>query len=83
MIGNIDEARKRQFRAALGLAGLTADKWAAERGITGGHLSRVLSGKYSSARKEPSPVADRILAQVDEFSQKTLTEYARQLVAAA
>ena len=57
------ETRKRQFRAALGLAGLTAQQWAEKEGVNPGYLSRVLSGKIKQ-----SWVVDRI----DEFARKRL-----------
>jgi hypothetical protein len=40
--------KARQFRAALHLAGTTAEAWAESQGITAGHLSMVLSGKRES-----------------------------------
>lgn len=42
------DSRKAQFRAALALAGKTAETWAEENGITAGHLSQVLAGKRES-----------------------------------
>jgi transcriptional regulator with XRE-family HTH domain len=40
--------RKDRFRAALLLAGITGEEFAARHGITLGHLSHVLSGKRDS-----------------------------------
>jgi hypothetical protein len=41
--------RKALFRAALALAGTTAERWAEGEGVTSGHLSHVLAGKRESA----------------------------------
>jgi transcriptional regulator with XRE-family HTH domain len=44
------ELRKRRFRAALAMAGLTAAEFAESVEVTPTHLSFVLSGKRNSAR---------------------------------
>lgn len=51
-------SRKQLFRAALAMAGLTAEQWAASEGITAGHLSQVVTGKRESVT---------LTAKVDEF----------------
>lgn len=40
--------RKALFRASLVLAGMTAEQWAKQEGVTPGHLSQVLSEKRES-----------------------------------
>lgn len=65
---NPKNSRKARFRAALALAGLTAEKWAAENGISTGHLSQVLSGKRDS---RPT------LEKIEAFTKK----HVRQMVA--
>ena len=40
--------RKARFRAALALAGLTAEQWAEQNDVTPSHLSHVLTGKRES-----------------------------------
>jgi hypothetical protein len=59
--------RKRLFRAALALDGLTFTKWCEMRGITLPHLSGVLAGKRESAR---------LLAAVDEYTDARLAAHA-------
>lgn len=44
------ELRKRRFRAALAMAGMTGAMFAEMNGFTPTHLSFVLSGKRTSAR---------------------------------
>lgn len=51
-------SRKARFRAALNLAGMTAEQWAQQQEITPGHLSRVLH-----AKRESPPLIEKI----DEF----------------
>lgn len=43
-------SRRARFRAALGLAQLSASQWAAEHNVTAGHLSLVVCGKRESQR---------------------------------
>lgn len=57
------DTRKARFRAALALAGLTAEQWAEREGITASHLSRVLAGERDSSR---------LLEKVDAFTEKHL-----------
>lgn len=42
--------RKAQFRAALAVAGKTAQEWAADHGVTVTHLNYVLAGERESPR---------------------------------
>lgn len=56
-------SRKARFRAALGLASMTANEWAAEHDVTPGHLSHVVSGNRDS---------DKLIAQIDAFIAKHL-----------
>ncbi|MDB4893161.1 MAG: hypothetical protein JWL61_5016 [Gemmatimonadetes bacterium] len=55
--------RKTLFRAALVIAGLTAEQWAAQEGLTAGHVSQVLAGKRESAR---------LVEKIDAFVQEHL-----------
>jgi gp16 family phage-associated protein len=41
-------SRKQQFRAALAVAGMTQDEWAARHDYNAGHVSRVLNGRVKS-----------------------------------
>lgn len=41
-------SRKRLFRAALAIAGVTGTQWAKERGVTRQHLAFVLDGDRES-----------------------------------
>lgn len=41
---------KARFRAALAIAHMTQESWAAANGVTAGHLSQVLSGRHPSRR---------------------------------
>lgn len=50
--------RKQRFRAALVLAGLTMEQWAAERDLSTGHVSQVLDEKRESMRLD---------AEIDAF----------------
>ena len=42
-------ARRKRFRAALALAGMSLTKWAELEGVTRQHLNEVLNGKRVSA----------------------------------
>lgn len=53
-------SRKARFRAALALAGITAEEWAEQHGVTPGHLSRVLTGKRDSKG---------LLDKIDQFTR--------------
>jgi hypothetical protein len=59
------DARRRAFRAALALRGVTQGEWADAEGITEGHLSHVLN-----ARRE----SKRLLLVVDEFVRETFNK---------
>lgn len=50
--------RKRLFKAALAVAEMTVEQWAASRGVTGGHVSNVLAEKR---------VSDSLTVQIDDF----------------
>lgn len=54
-------ARKKLFRAALGIAGLTQQQWAEKQGVTDGHLSNLLAG-----RRESITLTDKVDAFIDE-----------------
>jgi hypothetical protein len=56
-------SRKRRFRAALALAGMTARQWAAEQGVTDNHVHMVLAGTRESAS---------LTEKVDAFIDKHL-----------
>lgn len=53
--------RKRLFRAALALAGLTETQWAEKQGISQPHLSLVLNGK-----RESKVLTDKVDAFIDK-----------------
>jgi len=55
-------SRKRRFRSALALAGLTAAEFAGMQGVTPQHVSYVLSGKRTSA--VVSDAIDRFIEMV-------------------
>lgn len=55
--------RKQLFRAALAIAGMTAEQWGRTQGVTSGHLSMILSG----TRKN-----DAITSKIDAFVEKHL-----------
>jgi hypothetical protein len=61
------ERRRKQFRAALALAGKTQADFAVEHGVKPGHLSMVLSAQRDSAR---------LMAFVESFIAKHLGEVA-------
>lgn len=56
-------ARKRQFRAALALAGMTAQQFAAEHQVSHGHLCAVARGDRDSEPLEQ---------EIDRFIKKHL-----------
>lgn len=56
-------SRKKLFRAALAIAGMTAEQWGAQEGVTAGHLSMILSGVRHN---------DRIEARIDAFTKQQL-----------
>jgi hypothetical protein len=47
---NTNIIRKKQFKAALALAGMTAKEWAAVQGVTTKHVDEVVLGKRTSER---------------------------------
>jgi hypothetical protein len=56
-------SRKQLFRAALAIAGLTAEQWGAREGVTSGHLSMILSGvRYNEG----------IVERIDAFTKQQL-----------
>lgn len=59
------ERRRKRFKGALALAGLTMGQWAEQEGVTYGHLYQVLSGKRESMS---------LLARVDAFSASLLDQ---------
>lgn len=61
--------RKKRFVAALVTAGLTAEAWAKQNGVTGGHLSQVLSGRKSvPLESKIDAFATRWLARIKEVA---------------
>ncbi len=56
--------RKARFRAALALAGLTAEQWADQQGITAGHLSMVLTGKRESRA---------LMEKIEQFTEQHIS----------
>lgn len=57
--------RKARFKAALALAGVTAEEWAAEERVTTGHLYQVLGGK-----RESTSLVERIDRFIDQYLGK-------------
>ena len=57
---NRSPTRKQRFLAALALRGMTQADWAAEHGVTGGHLSLVLND-----RRESIPLLEKIDATIE------------------
>jgi hypothetical protein len=53
--------RKARFRAALALAGMTAEEWAEQQDVTPGHLSQVLAGKRES---------QTLIEKIEAFTKK-------------
>lgn len=64
---NTTSSRKQRFKAALAYAGLSANQWAKQEGITREHLSRVLN----SARESGA-----LIEKIDAFSRE---QFAAQL----
>ncbi len=56
-------ARKKRFKAARALAGITAKEWAKSRGVSFQHLNEVLEGNRISPRLD---------SEVDSFIAKYL-----------
>lgn len=57
-------SRKRLFRAALAIAGMTAEQWGQKEGVTSGHLSMILAGKRTN---------EDIEARIEAFTTKHLS----------
>lgn len=55
-------SRKGAFHAALALAGMTQRDWANQEGVTGGHVTLVLSGRRTS-----KSLTDKIDAFIREY----------------
>ena len=54
-------SRKRLFRAALAIAGITGTQWAKEQGVTRQHLQFVLTGE-----RESKTLTDAVDAFIDK-----------------
>lgn len=59
--------RKRKFKAALALTGLTAQQWAEKEGITRQHLNATLNDE-----NESKPLTEKIDAFIAEVGAKVL-----------
>jgi lambda repressor-like predicted transcriptional regulator len=59
--------RKRQFKAALALRGMTARQWAENEGITRQHLNNTLNDETVSR-----PLTEKIKAFIAEVGSKVL-----------
>lgn len=57
--------RKRKFKAALALVGLTQQQWAVQEGITRQHLNATLNDE-----SESKPLTEKIDAFIVEVGQK-------------
>jgi transcriptional regulator with XRE-family HTH domain len=57
-----DAARRKTFRAALALAGMTQAQWAEAQGVTEGHLSHVLNKRR---------ISKKLLKAVEDFTRDT------------
>lgn len=66
-----NERRKKEFKAARALAGVTARQWAKSRNVSFHHLNEVLEGRRESPRLD---------AELDAFIQKYLQTPARLAV---
>jgi gp16 family phage-associated protein len=61
------DSRRKRFKAALALAGVSLAKWAEAEGVTRQHVNEVLSGKRVSA-----PLNEKI----NEFTARHLSKVA-------
>lgn len=66
--------RGRRFKVALAHRRTTAKAWAASRGVTRGHLHKVVAGDRESAS---------LLAEIDAFVAEVEREMAESLTASA
>ena len=66
--------RGRRFKVALAHRETTAKAWAAEHGVTRGHLHKVLAGERESVS---------LLREIDAFIGEVERQVARSLTAAA
>ena len=57
--------RKRKFKAALALVGLTASEWAAKESVTRQHLNATLNDE-----SESKPLTEKIDAFIEEVEVK-------------
>lgn len=57
--------RKRKFKAALALAGLTAQQWAEKEGVTRQHLNSTLNDE-----SESKPLTEKIDAFIVEVGER-------------
>lgn len=80
IVGSPDDQRKREFRAALAFEGITAREWGRRHGIRESHLSWMLSGAYREDYPKPSPRIERVLAQVEQYTNEVLSRFAHQRV---
>jgi hypothetical protein len=51
MVDGLDTKRKRQFMAALALAGITKLEWRIAQGVSDHHLNEVLSGERTGGQE--------------------------------
>jgi len=62
-----NERKRKAFKAALALSGMTLGKWADQQDVTPEHVWQVLSGRRES---------NRLMQEVDAFVAKHLPESA-------
>lgn len=65
-MARVDSSRKARFKAALARAGITQTDWAAQNGITPGHLGNTLRGRESKS------LEDKIDAFIAEIEAKVM-----------
>lgn len=61
-MAKLDRSRKARFKAALALAGITQTEWAAQHGVTAGHLGNTLRGRESKSLEEK---IDAFIAEIE------------------
>lgn len=84
MIRMDDATRKRQFRAALALDGMTARDWARSKGIDPGYLAWLLAGKYrADLASGRSKRTDELVGMIETYAKETLDRFCRERLSAA
>lgn len=74
-----DATRKRLFRTALAIDGVTARDWGRARGIQPGYLAKIVNGTIRlELVSGSSKRTDELMAEVEAYTKETLDRFVRE-----